>query len=221
VGAQLEEKIMRKLLEVGGLIAGVVLVAFGIGAIALSLGGRSTIHDNLAFEGITGSPDMTPALITKEAKESKLDLSKTPIPTCSVANKAIDSGSRAHCFAQYMRIHALEATGGQTYAQMGRFLTADGKSTNDSAAAAVDPKTQKPVENGLRNLWVTETALTSALNLSYTAQQIALFGLVVGIALLLTGIGFLVLALGGALESERLFWAIKPKQAKSSPVVPA
>jgi hypothetical protein len=37
----------------------------------------------------------------------------------------------------------------------------------------------------------------------------------VGIALLLSGIGFLVLALGGALESERLFWAIKPKAHKA------
>jgi hypothetical protein len=37
-------------------------------------------------------------------------------------------------------------------------------------------------------VWVTETALTSALNLAYTASQISLFGIVVGIALLLSGI---------------------------------
>jgi hypothetical protein len=41
---------------------------------------------------------------------------------------------------------------------------------------------------------VTETALTSALNLAYTATQISLFGIVVGVALLLTGLGFLILA---------------------------
>ena len=48
---------------------------------------------------------------------------------------------------------------------------------------------------------MTETALSTALNVSYMAQQIALFGLVVGIALLLSGVGFLILAisvLGGA-----------------------
>jgi len=94
-----------------------------------------------------------------------------------------------------MRIHTFEATGGQTYAQMGRFLTADGTATNDSKAAAVDPKTKQPVENGLRNLWVTETALTTALNVSYMASQLALFGIVVGVALLLSGIGFVILAL--------------------------
>jgi hypothetical protein len=32
------------------------------------------------------------------------------------------------------------------------------------------------------------------------AEQLALFGIVVGVALLLTGIGFIILALGGALR---------------------
>ena len=40
----------------------------------------------------------------------------------------------------------------------------------------------------------TQTSLASALNLAYTAEQISLFGIVVGIALLLTGIGLLILA---------------------------
>jgi hypothetical protein len=47
---------------------------------------------------------------------------------------------------------------------------------------------------------VTETSLSTALNLSYMAEQLALFGIVVGIALILTGVGFIVLALGGALR---------------------
>ena len=45
------------------------------------------------------------------------------------------------------------------------------------------------------NVWVTETALSTALNVSYMATQLALFSLVVGIALLLSGVGFIVLAL--------------------------
>ena len=53
-----------------------------------------------------------------------------------------------------------------------------------------DPKTQQPVDNGRRDIWVTYTALTTALNTSYMASQLALFSLVVGIALLLSGIGF-------------------------------
>ncbi len=89
-----------------------------------------------------------------------------------------------------MRIHTLESTGGKTYAQMGRFLTKDGKDTNDAALAAKDPKTGQPVENAARNLWVTELALTTALNTSFFAEQVSNFSIVVGIALLLSGFGF-------------------------------
>ena len=57
------------------------------------------------------------------------------------------------------------------------------------------------MNNGRRDLWVTETALTTALNAGYMASQISLFGIVVGVALLLSGFGFAILAVGGALRS--------------------
>ena len=44
-------------------------------------------------------------------------------------------------------------------------------------------------------MWVTETALTTALNTAYFAESVATFAIVMGIALLLAGIGFLVLTL--------------------------
>jgi hypothetical protein len=78
---------------------------------------------------------------------------------------------------------------------MPRFATTDGKSTNDAKAATQDPKTGNPVDNPARNIWVTETALTTALNTAYFAESTALFAIVMGIALLLTGLGFLVLTL--------------------------
>ena len=58
--------------------------------------------------------------------------------------RKIDTGSEARCFAEYMRIHALEASGGLTYAEMGRFATekGDAKGTNDPAQAAKDEKGQ-------------------------------------------------------------------------------
>jgi hypothetical protein len=81
---------------------------------------------------------------------------------------------------------------------MGRFVSAedpsDPKGTSDEAAAAKDEE-GKPISNTARNTWVTETALATALNTSYMAEQIGLFSVVVGIALLLSGIGFLILAL--------------------------
>jgi hypothetical protein len=91
---------------------------------------------------------------------------------------------------------------------MGRYQSAanptDQKGTNDETAAAKDAN-GNPVANGARNLWVTETALTTALNTSYMAAQLSVFGIVVGIALLLTGGGLMILALavlGGRFREE-------------------
>jgi len=192
---------MRKFFEIGGILAAVTLIAFGIGALVLGVNGRNTVQDSLKLEQIVGSDDMTPALIAADAKKAGLPNSlKTP--TVDIAGKPIDTGDRARAFASYMRIHTLEATGGLTYSQMGRFATADGaaKGTNDPAAAQKGPDGE-PVANGARNIWVTATALTTALNTSYMAEQTALFGIVVGIALLLSGFGFAILAVGGALRN--------------------
>jgi hypothetical protein len=114
-----------------------------------------------------------------------------------------------------MRKHTLEATGGQTYAQMGRFLDANGKPTSDEAKAAKDPKTGQPVENGLRNMWVTSTALSTALNTAYFAESVATFAIVMGIALLLTGVGFLVLSI------RLLLPATAAKKVRAGTAVPA
>jgi hypothetical protein len=185
----------KKLFELGGYAAAAILVAFGIAALVLGVSGRSEVRNDLTREYIVGSPDMNKTAILAEAKEAKLPASVlASLPTCDVAGKAINTGARAKCFAGYMRIHALEATGGKTYAQMGRFLTKDGKDTNDAALAAKDPKTGQPASNGARDLWVTETALSTALNTSFFAEQVAMFSVVVAIALILSGFGFGILA---------------------------
>jgi hypothetical protein len=185
---------MRRWLQYGGFAAGIVLIVFGVVAIAMGVNGRSTVTDSLKQEQIVGTPDMNPAAITAEAKAA--GLKNVTLPTCNVAGKAITNGSDARCFASYMRIHALEASGGQTYSQMARYASADGKGTND-AAKATQTAGGQPLDNPARNVWISETALSTALNVSYMAGQLALFGIVVGIALLLSGIGFIVLAAFG------------------------
>lgn len=184
------------------------MIAFGIGALVMSINARSTVSDELKQQQIVGSADMNPTDIATAMKEA--GLKNVSAPSCNVADQPIETGTDARCFAQYMRIHALESSGGLTYAQMGRFVSAkaptDPAGTNDDTAAAMDTS-GKPVANGARNTWITETALTTALNVSYMAQQLALFGLIVGIALLLSGIGFVILALivlggGGAKQAE-------------------
>jgi len=215
----------RKLFLVGGIVAAVVLTAFGIASLVIGATGVGTVRDSIAQEYISGTPDMTPAGIAEgvagvRAAQTKIaaaqaragipeaarySFTEVEAPTCSVAGKAVNTGERARCFAGYMRIHALESSSGLVYSQMGRFVSRPGAppastdfigGTSDDKWALLDPTTQQPVSNGARNLWVTETALTTALNTSYFAERVALFSVIMGIALLLTGIGFGVLTLG-------------------------
>jgi len=214
---------MKKIFEFGGVAAGVILVAFGIAAIVLGVQGKNTVGNELKQQQIVGSSDMTPAGIKEEVAAA--GLKNISIPTCSVAGQSVDNGARARCFAEYMRIHALESTGGVVYAQMGRYkaaadapkaqLTPDG-ATNNAQYAAIDPQTNQPVSNAARDLWVTETALSTALNTSYMADQLGNFGIVVGVALLLSGVGFIVLAVGGALRAGGWLFARQEKKAKSA-----
>ena len=96
-----------------------------------------------------------------------------------------------------MREHQLERTEGLTYAQMGRFMAAanpdDPKGTSDEEAALKDEE-GNAISNPARQSWVTAVAITTALNTSYMAEQLSIFGMVVGVALLLTGIGLVILA---------------------------
>lgn len=163
---------MKKLFVWGGLVASLVLIAFGTGAIVTGIDGRSDVRDTIAQENIVGTPDST------------------------IPGQKVDTGTEAQAFADVMRKHTLEATGGQTYAEMGRFLDENGKPTSDEKAAAISEETGEPVENPARQIWVTETALSTALNTSYFAERVSEFAIVMGIALLLTGIGFLVVTLG-------------------------
>ena len=203
---------MRKAFEIGGFISAVLLIAFGCGALYMAYNGQNTVSDNLTAQHIKGSPDMTPSAIKAEAKQAGLDVSTLNIPSESVANLPINTGSRAHTFAEYMQIHALEATGGLTYAQMPRYATANGKGTNDPNAAL--KVNGQPQDNPARNVWVTETALATALQSSYMAEQLARFAIVTGIALILSGIGFGVLAAGGALRNREFGLGYQPHKAE-------
>lgn len=199
---------MRKALEIGGAIAAVVLIAFGVVSIVMGASGRDTVDNELTKQSIVGTEDMTPSAITAEAKEA--GLKDVALPSCDVAGHSIDTGEEARCFAQYMNVHALEATGGFTYAEMGRYEAkpgapkgelSPGGGTENEKFAVLDTETGEPAANGAREVWVTETALTTALNASYMADRLSLFGIVIGIALLLTGIGFGVLVAGGAVQN--------------------
>jgi hypothetical protein len=183
---------MKRFISYGGIIASSILIAIGIGSLYMGLDGRDQVRTELAREQIVGTPDST------------------------IPGQKVDTGAEAQAFARVIRKHTLEATGGLTYAQMDRFIGKDGKPTSDEKAAAINEATGKPVENGLRNMWVTETALTTALNTAFFAESTATFVAVIGLALLLAGIGFLILTIRLLAPSE----AQAPKKAKAPRAVP-
>lgn len=168
--------------EIGGFIAGAVLIVFGAVAIYMGVSGFTTVRDSIEQENIVFGTADDPA-VAEHAEQW--------------AGEQVKTGDQARAFALIMRDHALEGSGGLTYAEMGRFIAADDPEnpagTSDEEAALKD-EGGNPVANSARNTWVTATSLSTALNVSYMAEQLAIFGLVVGIALLLTGIGLVILA---------------------------
>lgn len=188
--------------RIAGSVVAIAVVVLGIAAVARGVDGRSTVRGALKLEQVWGQPQMTPPVIAASIKKAGLTAIRPP--NCSVAGKPVDNGAAARCFAQYMRIDALLVTGGRTYAQMPRYASADGKGTNVDAQAQRYPN-GVAIENPARNVWITETALATALNTSYMAEQVSLFGIAVGAALILVGLALGGLALGGGRPPTRTF----------------
>jgi putative Mn2+ efflux pump MntP len=158
--------------KLGGYAASALLVVLGIAMVVLGFVGRGDVHDRLSQEQIVGTPDS------------------------SIPNEPVNTGSEAKAFADVIRKHTLEATGGKTYAEMPRAVF---KSTGESVPEQQADQalaSGRAIDNPEREIWITSTALSTALNTSYFAESVATFTIVVGVALLLIGIGLLVLTRG-------------------------
>jgi hypothetical protein len=174
----------RRIWEIGGFVAGAVLIVFGAVAIFMGINGMTTVRDSIKDENIVFS--------TQEDGDAATDEYAS-----EWYGEQVTTGEQARAFANIMRTHQLERTEGLTYAEMGRYTSAanpdDPAGTSDEEAALKD-ESGEPVANSARNSWVTAVAITTALNMSYMAEQLSIFGLVVGVALLLTGVGLVIVA---------------------------
>ena len=165
---------MKKALQIGGIAAGLVLIGFGVAATVLGIKGGNTVNSNLSQEFITGTPDMTPSGIEPEVKAIQGEQQKiaaeqkkanvpastfttVEAPSCSVAGEPVDDGDSALCFGKYMRIHALGASSGLTYSQMGRYAakpdapvqsTDFNGGTNDPSPRRPTPRPDSPFLTG-------------------------------------------------------------------------
>jgi hypothetical protein len=169
-------------LRIGGYISGGLLIFFGVAVIVLGVWGFAFTRDHIEREGISFGPIEDPA-VAEHAPDW--------------AGEPVDTGRKALAQAEIMREHTLSNTGGLTYAEMGQYQSAEDPSdpvgTNDPEAAAQD-ENGEPISNGARNIWVTETALATALDMGFMSEMLSIFSIIVGIALLLTGIGLVILS---------------------------
>lgn len=157
---------MGTLTRYGGIAASIILVAFGVGSIYTGFDGRDRVRDDLAKEQIIGTPDST------------------------IPNQKVDTGKEAEAFAAVTRKHTLEATGGKVYSELPRAVYKDGGKPVPEEQADAALKSGEAINNPQRDLWLNQISLSTALNTAYFAESVSLFAIVMGFALLLTGVGF-------------------------------
>ena len=171
----------RKLWEIGGFVAGGVLIVFGI--VAIFLGVNGFIDDPRLDQGRGDH--------VRHGRRSG---------RCEVRRAVGRRASRDRRPGALLRpVHARSRARVDGRAD----LRADGalpvgEDPDDPAGTSEPTEAAKadgqPISNAARDIWITETALTTALNVCYMAERLAVFGIVVGVALLLTGIGLVILA---------------------------
>ena len=97
-------------LRIGGYISGGLLIFFGIAVVVLGIWGFAFTRDHIEREGITFGPIEDPA-VAEHAPDW--------------AGEPVDTGMKALAQAEIMREHTLSDTGGLTYAEMGRYQSAE------------------------------------------------------------------------------------------------
>jgi hypothetical protein len=168
----------RNLVWLGVAIAGLIMIVGGVYALMEGLSARDQVKDKLEAQGIVTPED------------------------ASIPNATVNDEATAESMAEIIDQHAAESTGGLTYAEMGRFATADGDpaGTNDESEALTD-ENGNPVSNPLRNVAFQASALQTSLYTSVMAFNVA--KLVIGL-----GVAFIALGLGTWIVGVPLVWTV-------------
>ncbi len=112
-------------------------------------------------------------------------------PDSAIPNKPVRDPFTLKAQADVIRKHVLEATDGKTYAEMPQQVA-----KTDASGSAVLDKDGKPVmiPNAARNIWITATTLTTALNLGIVTYVFSGLVLLFGFVSIWTGIVFAALS---------------------------
>ena len=158
---------MKKIFPIALMIFGLVFLAAGGYTVVRGFDAKDQVRAELVAQHITTTPD------------------------AAIPNQPVRDAATAKAMADVIGKHAQEATGGLTYAELGRYLAADGTGTNDETLALKDSKGQ-PVPNPVRNVAFQASALRTSLYTSVMAFNVA--DLVIGLGLMIAVVG---IALGG------------------------
>jgi hypothetical protein len=160
---------MKKAFPIALMVLGLVLAGAGVYTLTRGFQAKDDVKTELVAQNIT-----TPA-------------------DASMPNVQVKDAATAESMARIIDHHSLTATGGLTYAELGRFNAKDGNpaGTNDATLAALDAN-GNPISNTVRNTAFQASALQTSLWSSVLAFNVA--DLVVGLGLMIV---FLGLAIGG------------------------
>lgn len=93
--------------------------------------------------------------------------------------------------ADIIREHTLKITEGKTYAEMPRFI----EKKDDKGNIVLDKEGKAVlIENAARNIWITATSLTTAINLAIMSYAFSALIILFGLVSLFTGYLFLELS---------------------------
>jgi hypothetical protein len=123
----------------------------------------------------------------------------TTTPDARMPNVKVTDAESAQVMADVIQKHVDEITGGRSYAELGRYLSADGKGATSDEALALKDKDGNPVPNPVRDVALTASTLRTGLYTSIMAFNVA--DLVIGLGFAIAVIGLAVGGIGVALAA--------------------
>ena len=163
---------MKKAFPIGLIIIGLAFLVGGVYTVTRGFDAKAQVKGELVAQNIV-TPD---------------DASIPGVPVTDAAT--------AQSMADIIGHHADEATGGESFAEMGRFLAVGGGDTSDETEAVLDDD-GNPVSNPLRNVAFQAASLRTSLYTSVMAFNVA--DLVIGLGLAIAVMGLAVGGIGVAL----------------------
>jgi hypothetical protein len=169
------DKIMKRIFPLALVIIGLAFLVGGSYTVLRGLDARSQVRDELLSQNIITPED------------------------ASIPNVQVTDATTAQSMADVIAKHSNEITGGKSYAELGRYLAADGKGATSDEALAMKDKDGNLVPNPIRDVALTASNLRTGLYTSVMAFNVS--DLVIGLGLAIAVVGIVFSGIGVALAA--------------------